>query len=159
MEQTLRVAKRAQLTRIGNRAVSTLGYRNDLVEEHLKWHLGLTVSKKWCTVSCLATTFFGRNSEANRKEIRGRMARTFKVLLSRGLFLVVEYDATRDGHGKIVACKLFERHDGLEAEYAHSQIERMRHRRQITEETWQRAMEVLCQSAPIEPQPALALDH
>jgi hypothetical protein len=103
----LRVSKRPELTTIGERRVSTLGWRQDLVEDHLKWHL-TQLSKKWCGVDCMAKTMFNRNTETNRGAVRKRIAPLFRTLLGRGLFLVIEYDATPGGHGKISACKIYE---------------------------------------------------
>lgn len=130
----LKVVRRQELTKVGRKSVSTLGYRNDLVEEHLRWHL-TQMSNKWCSVDCMARTMFGRTSETNRAGIRKRIANTFRTLLTRsGLFLVIEYDNSTEGHGKIKAVKLFEAGNGAEGQYAMHQIERMALRQQITED-------------------------
>lgn len=147
MELTkLKVIHRAELAKIGKKSVSIQGYRNDLVEEHLQWHF-TQMSNKWCSIECMAKTMFGRNTETNRAGIRKRMAATFRTLLERrSLFLVIEYDASTDGHGRIKACKLFEDGAGVEGEYALRQIERMTQRRQITEEMRDRALSVIGKS-------------
>jgi len=134
MSTALKVVRKQELTQVGKKAVSIRGYRNDYVEEHLRWHL-TQMSNKWCSVNCMARTMFGRASEENRSRIRRRIANTFRVLLMRSrLFLVIEYDNSTDGHGKIKAAKLFEAGDGAEGQYAVHQIERMAQRQQITEE-------------------------
>ena len=138
------VHSNAELVTVGKRALSTSGYRLDLVELHLLDHLkGL--SDKWCNPGCMARTMFGRNTETGRKGIRKRIAKTFKVLLHRGMFLVIEYDVTPNGHGQIKAFKIFEDGAGAESQYALSQIERMTLRKQVTEEMREKALSVIGQ--------------
>lgn len=131
-----------ELTVIGKKAVSIFGWRHDLAEEHLKWHLSQRTNA-WCSVECMARTLFQRNTPTNREGVRKRMGRLFRVLLERGLFLVIEYDFSAEGHGKIMACKLFEKAAGAETQHAIEQIERMRKRKMISDELWQRAINLL----------------
>jgi len=137
----LKVVKRPELVTVGNRTVSTFGWRYDLAEDHLKWHVG-QLSKKWCAVDCMARTMFGRNTESNKTAVRKRIAPLFKSLLEHGQFLVIEYDATSRGHGKITAFKVYETNI-QEEQYARSQVERMRKRGKVNEETFLRALGVL----------------
>lgn len=139
----VKLVRRQELTTVGKKSVSILGYRNDLVEEHLRWHL-TQMSNKWCSVDCMARTMFGRASEENRARVRRRIANTFRVLLIRSkLFLVIEYDNSTDGHGKIKAAKLYEAGTGAEGQYAINQIMRMAQRQQITEEMRTKALEAV----------------
>jgi len=124
----------AELVTVGKKSRSMQGYRNDLVEEHLHWHL-TQMSNKWCSTDCMARTLFGRNSEENRKKVRSRMGLAFRFLLLRsGTFLVIEYDDSPKGHGKIKAMKVFESGSGMEGQYAQHQIKRMTDRQQLTED-------------------------
>ena len=141
MSNVIRVIKRQELTKIGNRHVSACGRHHYLAEEHLDWHLAQAMSKKWCSVGCMARTMFQRNTLANRTAVRQRIAPLFKALLKRDKFLVIEYD--QSDHGKINACKILEGTDQLEKQYAMSQLERMRKRGQMNEETFQHANEVV----------------
>jgi hypothetical protein len=138
-QTALKVVRRQELTTVGKKSVSIFGYRNDLIEEHLRRHL-TQVSNKWCSVDCAARAMFGRSSPANREGIRKRIRSTFRELLNRGLFLVIEYDDTPGGRGKIKAMKLFETGIGIEAEYAAGQIERMSRRQQLSAELKEKAL-------------------
>ena len=142
MQNVTRVIKRPELTTVGNRQVSACGWRHVLAEDHLDWHLSQR-SQKWCSVGCMSKTLFQRDIKANRAAVRKRVAPLFNKLLERGLFLVIEYDATPSGHGKIKACKLFEKTDRAELEYAQSQVTRMLKHRQLKEEMYQRAMDAI----------------
>lgn len=138
----LKVVHRQELAKVGKKTVSVMGYRNDLAEEHLRWHL-TKMSNKWCSVDCMARLMFGRASEENRKRVRTRIATTFRWLLDSGLFLVIEYDDSPEGHGKIKAVKLFESGAGAEGQYAEHQVERMVRRQQLNEETRKQALKAL----------------
>lgn len=140
---SLAIVRRQELTQVGRKSVSVYGFRHDLMEEHLVWHL-TQMSNKWCSVECMARTMFGRNTETNRTGVRKRMANAFRTLLSkRGLLLVIEYDVSPTGHGKIKACKLFESGEGAERQYAKHQVERMEQRKQMNEEQVARALSVI----------------
>ncbi len=140
----IKVVKRPELITVGDRKVSTFGWRQDLAEDHLKGHLGQE-KKRWCAVECMARTMFGRNTDFNRAAVRKRIAPLFRSLVERGMFLVKEYDDTPRGRGKITAFKLYETEtDDVQAtQYALSQVERMRKRGEHNEETLQRAVSIL----------------
>jgi hypothetical protein len=142
----LKVIHRQELTKVGKKTVSSFGFRNDLAEEHLRWHL-TQMSNKWCSIDCMARLMFGRASPQNRMGIRKRIRNTFRVLLDRGVFLVIEYDNSTNGHGKIKAIKLFEIGvGGAEGEYAVHQINKMAQRMQITDEMRVKALAAIgCQ--------------
>lgn len=135
MPASLKIVKQPhELVQVGKKTVSVFGYRNDLAEEHLRWHL-TQMSNKWCSVDCMAHVMFGRRSEENRSRVRRRVGQTFKFLLLRSrLFLVIEYDDSAGGHGKIKAMKLYEAGSGIEGQYALHQIDRMAQRQQMSEE-------------------------
>lgn len=142
--QALRVIHNSEkLIEIGKRSISAYGYTNEGVEAHLCWHLTQLPSKKWCSPDCMSRTMFGRNTDNGRRGVRKRIANTFRVLLKRGLFLAIEYDASPSGHGEIMAFKLFENGEGAESQYALAQIERMTRRRKLSEEMRERALQVI----------------
>lgn len=141
-ESALQIANHVELVKVGDRSVSAHGFRVDLVRQHLEEHL--TGEQKWCEVGCLAKTMFGKNIESNRKQIRRRIAPTFISLLSKyGAFLVIQYDLTKKGRGKILAVKLYEHGDGAERQYANLQLDRMHRRRQVTTQIMEQAQMVL----------------
>ena len=141
----LAVIHRKELTTVEKKTVSVYGWRQDLAEDHLNWHLTQR-SNKWCSVECMARTLFQRNMPSNRAAVRKRIAPLFRGLLARGLLLVIEYDASPDGHGKIKACKFFESGDGSEVEYAKHQVERMRQRNALSIELSEKAIAILTAS-------------
>lgn len=136
------IAHRKELTTIAKKTVSIFGWRRDLAEDHFAWHL-TQLSHKWCAVECMARTMFQRNSESNRAAVRKRIAPLFRQLLSQGALLVIDYDASSDGHGKIKACKLFEAGDESEVDYAKHQVERMRQRNVLSKEPSEKATAIL----------------
>jgi hypothetical protein len=142
-DTALQVVRRSELVKIGKKSRSLVGYRSSLVEEHLHWHLS-QMSNKWCSVSCMARTIYGRNSEDNCDKIRKHGAAAFKyILLKSRRFLVIEYDDSTKGHGRIKAMKLYEGGDGGEGTHAQFQIDRMESRRQITEYMRQQALTII----------------
>jgi len=132
-----------ELVKDGSRLVSTRGYRLQLFLRHLQEHL---LKGTWCDVGCFAKTFFGRNSEMNRREARARMRRAFVGLLATGYFLVIEYAQHGNGHhGEIQAAKLLppENRSPVEQQAAEMQLDRMLRRKEISEGNYQRALLML----------------
>lgn len=136
----LRVVNRPQLVTVGDRRVSTVGWRQVLVEDHLKDHLG-RLSEKWCDPACMSRTMLGKNTAANRDGVRTRLRGTFHKLLAHGLFLVIDYDENK-GHGKILAFKIYET-TAHEEQSARAQLEKMRRRLNFTEATYHRILDVI----------------
>jgi hypothetical protein len=127
------VAKQPMLINVGKRPLSVRGFRHDVFIEHLQDHLGKRMSRQWCEVSCLARVFFGRNTEANREAVRERLRGAFRVLLGRGLFLLIERAEQGHGHhGEALAVKLYVNGEGLEKNVAESQLARMAQRHEIS---------------------------
>jgi len=142
-DKPLKIVRRAELTKIGKKEVSTKGFRIDLMEQHLHGHLK-QMSNKWCTVDCLARCMLGRTSETNRVAIRKRIGWAFKALLERyNLFLVIDYDPVPSKHRKIKAVKLYESGMGAEGQYALGQLQRMAARQKMSEEMRQHALTII----------------
>ena len=122
------VARRGpELVEVGTRMISSGGWSVPLLEEHLRVHLGQGLSQRWCSVGCLARTFFGRNTPAHREAVRHRLSRAFRLLLlRRDLFLVIEYEQGKGTHGAAVACKLLQTENELERQHARVTLKRMR---------------------------------
>jgi len=141
----LQTVKQPALINIGARALSTRGFRHDILEEHLKDHLGKPLNKQWCEIGCLARAFWGRNTQASREAMRKRLPGAFREFLGRNLFLVIEYAEHAHGHhGEALAVKLYRKGEqGLERQHALEQVEKWHRRRQISDETLQRAQLLL----------------
>lgn len=121
-----------ELIAVGDRTLSSHGWRLPLVEEHLHAHLSFGPSRKWCSIDCLARTFFGRNSPTHRDAVRRRLSRAFRVLLTRQVFLVIEYAQGTGAHGEAIACKFYQSDTPDEREYASAQLRRMHQRHDLT---------------------------
>lgn len=145
----LRVIKPQYLTKVGSRLISTVGFRVDLVLQHLEWHRLLeNPRQRWCTVDCMAKTIYHRKDESNRKRIRERMAKVVRDSLDRYQRLVVLEYADRSKHGKIQAMKIYDGGDGLERQCAMFQIDRMRKKRFLTDRMLETAMHLMEQAQP-----------
>jgi hypothetical protein len=139
------VKAKPELVTVRNRSVSPYGFRHTLMADHLENHLA-SLSNQWCEVGCLARTMFQRNSEANRKAVRQRLAGAFRWFLDHGLFLVIEYESIGKGHhGESKAVKIYRRESQLQIEFqtAEMQLERMLRRREISQDRYNKAMEIL----------------
>jgi hypothetical protein len=136
-----------QFVQVGERAVSPYGFNLILMEGHLKDH-PQALSGAWCTVGCLARTMFARNTEHNRSMVRQRIARARNYFIGKGLYLLVEYEPHGHGHhGEAKAMKFMTTTVGversLELQYAEEQLERMRKRKELSEENYQKAMAII----------------
>ena len=123
------------LQQVGDREVSFVGWRTDLATEHFKSHLGRPDhDSKWCEIECLARTFYGRNSPENRRKARRNLTLAFKMLLSEGVFLVIEYANGAGTHGEATACKIMLRDTCTpqEEQAAGEQLRRMERRKELT---------------------------
>jgi len=139
------VKTKPELVTVRNRSVSPYGFRHALMADHLEEHLG-SLRKQWCEIGCLARTMFGRNSDVNRKAVRQRMSFAFRWFLDRGIFLVIDYEAHGAGHhGEAKALKIYKPSAQLtlELQSAHSQIDRMLRRKEITQERYDKALQIL----------------
>lgn len=99
----------ATITRSGRRAkvVSLVGYRTDAYIEHLYTHLSETKpEKRWCSIECLARTFYGSAVASNIRKVRqgGKVNVAMHRLMADGRFLLIKKEP--DGYRRIVAVKL-----------------------------------------------------
>jgi hypothetical protein len=144
MGTKLKVIQKPELIVVKGREVSANGWHHYLAEQHLNWHLTQPESGKWCDVECMAKTMFRRNSPDNCMKVRKRMPSLFRVLLGRNRLMVIEYDFAKDGHGKIIACKLFEASTaGMEHQHALTQLERMQKRMMLSQELRERMVALI----------------
>jgi hypothetical protein len=148
---TITKAPAPTLLKVGTRALSTHGYRRDVLEEHLKEHLGKPASKQWCEVSCAARTIWGRDTKKNREEIRKRLPMFFRSMLDRGLFVAIDYAPLGHGHhGEAQAIKIYQQSGEVEKQHAKEQLGRMHRRRQITDAAMKKAAAILQLPLPFE---------
>jgi hypothetical protein len=138
--ETTAIQKATQpaLINIGPRTLSVRGFRHDALAEHL------ALNKEWSDIGTLARIFLGRNTESNRSGIRNRLPRAFRWFLDKNCFLLIEYAQHGNGfHGKALAVKLYQGQQGLEREHAGEQLERMRRRKEINTQKFERAQQLL----------------
>jgi hypothetical protein len=138
------VRPKPELHKVGERALSTHGFRQDIFEEHLYAHLG--TANPWCSMSCAARTFTGRDTKKGRIGIRKRLSRAFNTFLEHGLFLAIEYAPRGSGHnGEALAVKLYQpaATDPKQLQHAIEQTERMRRRKLITDDNYAKARTIL----------------
>lgn len=134
------------LINIGPRTLSTRGFRHDVLLEHL------TLNAEWSDIGTLARVFLGRNTETNRAAMRRRLPTAFRWFLDRDCFLLIEYAQHNGGlHGKALAVKLYRGQQGLERQHAGEQIERMRKRKEINTQKFERAQQLLLLFEPAQP--------
>lgn len=145
MTAPIQKAPRIAVVRDGGRTVSTRGFTMAVFEEHLREHESYPLSQRWCEVECVARVMWGRNSPSNQRRVRVKMRTAFRVLLTRGLFLLREYE--QGAHGKIKNCKLLDMGIESERQYAEAQLKRMRRYREISTVNFERA----CRVANIDP--------
>ena len=141
----LAVQSPVALVTIGQRTLSTRGWNLVAFDEHLTTHLTDAPRRQWCEVACLARTMFGRSTPDNRRWVQAKLGHAFRMMLRRGYFVVIEYAQGPQSHGEAVACKLLPATGATEQErqYATYQLTRMRRRKEITEETFTAAQQIL----------------
>ncbi len=124
------------LVQIGNRLVSSDGlFHPSLAADYL---IG-NARETWKTVAELSRIFCGRNCIDGKKCVRKNMFRVFTQCLMRGEFLVYE----TQGNGRIHAVKLLDPTSEQERQAAIPQLERMKNRRQLTADKYERALQVI----------------
>jgi hypothetical protein len=132
---------RPALVTIGDRTISVNGWRVPLVLDHLRWHLTQGLSGQWCVVPCMADTMFQRRNKSTCEDVRARVGWTFRKLLALNQFVTIDYTGPR---GQIKAMKLFDAAAGeIELQAAKRQLERMRGRREVTGEAFERALALI----------------
>jgi len=132
------VAKRSKptLEKVGNRFISSDGrFHPDLCGDYL---LG-KARNNWVGVSELSKVFCGAPTIDGKKRVRKSLFRTFTYLLSRGEFLVYETAS----NGRVNSVKLLNVCSEAERQAAIPQIERMKQRRQLTAEKYEKALKVI----------------
>jgi len=129
-----RVSDLPKLITFGRKQKAKNGWSTKGVLEHLQWHLAQRPSKRWCTIDCAAATFFNKNTITGREQVRKRVALLFKNLLLRDFFLVIEKKKGPKHHEQISALKLFVANEEQEKEYAQAQLEKMKLRKEVSDE-------------------------
>lgn len=139
---TTTVVKRGDsIVRIGRRDYSLVGWKFEAVELHVLNHQG---KGTWCDIPCLARTFFGRDTQTNRKAVRRRLFRINGRMIDRRRFLVIEYATTTNGKsGEAQRVKIYEGKTEGERQAALSQLDRMRRRREVSETNYTKALSIL----------------
>jgi len=137
-EKAIKIVAQPALTKIGDRSVSTIGFRTPLALQHLTEDHNET---EWCSPECMGKVMFGRKTARNSESIRKRIPNIVKGFLSKGLFLVVEYNWSK--HGQIQAMKIYQGEGGLEKQAAIIQLDRMKRRKELTDANIRAASTIL----------------
>ena len=147
------VKSKVQLAKVGDRHVSMVGWSMATVADHLRTHdIEEAPEDKWCSVECMARTMFQRNTEENRQKVRERVRGLFRALLTQGYFMVIAYDESPGGRGKIVACRILsDTPTEQEVQAADRQLERMRSRKEVSEELFAQAHALIPKRLPANP--------
>lgn len=132
-----------QLLPVGDRFLSTHGFRSGLFLEHLESHVVAKPKHQWCDMSCATRTVNGgRSTLTGKKQMRQRTAGLFRYLLNKGKFLLIEYSGPR---GQISAIKLLDPGFASQAEMdmAQMQLDRMKKRGDIQQHNYVRAQSII----------------
>lgn len=110
-----------ELVPLGTRLVSpggwdTAGVMRHILEDHR--------APEWCNASCLASKFYGRNSQANRERVLQRRLGVFNRLLERNVFLVTRF--ARQRSGPAIEWHVFDHTRDEDCTLAAIQVDRMR---------------------------------
>lgn len=95
---------------------------------------------KWISVGQLAKIACGGNNIPNKRKVRARLSGLFNVLLDRRLFLAIEYSGK---HNSATAVKVADLNSEQDRQKVEVKLNRMRQRREMTEEVYERAMRLL----------------
>ncbi len=92
--------------------------------------------KKWVGVADLSRVFTAANTIPGKKRVRKNMSRVFTEMLQRGHFLLY----STGGNGRIESVKVLDITMEEDRQAALPQLERMKRRRQLSEERYQDAL-------------------
>jgi hypothetical protein len=135
-----KVIERAKPTfvTIGNKQIISSGrWNNELMADYVFVH----GREKWLGVGDLARTAYGQNTPRSKERVRRCLPQLFKALMAtRTELLVVEYGPP---HNRARAVKLFDRQSEVDRQNLKIKLERMKKRRELTAEQYERALVVL----------------
>lgn len=94
----------------------------------------------WLTVGHLAKVGCGANTIPNKKRVRARLSQMFIRFCERGLFLAIEYGGS---HNSATAVKVADLESGDERQAVMLKLERMRKRKEIASDLYERSMALL----------------
>jgi hypothetical protein len=94
----------------------------------------------WISVGRLAKVGCGANTIPNKKRVRSRLSQLFELFLERGFFLAIDYGGH---HNSATSVKIADLTSGADRENVEARLERMRSRKELTQERYERFMELL----------------
>lgn len=136
----LKIRETPALVKVGQNSLASRGFRNIDFVEHLHDHVQESrkikpLLPKWCEIGCMARTMYGRNIESHRYAIRHRVAAARRYMIERGALLLTDLDKN-----KIRALKIYDNTSTDEKEFAKNHIERLRVRKEMNEQAYQKAI-------------------
>lgn len=124
------------LIKVGSRYISSDGrFHSDLAADYIM----ANARQKFVNIGEIARVFTGANTIPGKKRARKNMAAVFYRLLSRGEFLLYHTGT----NGRIDMVKLLDVKSEMERQQALPQLERMKQRRQLSNEKYEKALQVI----------------
>lgn len=126
------------LVTVGNKQIISSGRWND---ELMAEYVIANGRAKWLTIGNLARTAYGNGSPRSKERVRQCLHKLFKILMTTfGELLVVEYGPP---FNRARSVKLFDRKSELDRQTLKNKLEKMRQRRELTAEQYEKAIIVL----------------
>lgn len=134
---TQKESSKPSLILVGRRYLCTDGrFHPNLCADYVR----ANARNKWLTVAELAKVFTGAATIDGKRRVRKQLFLVFSRLLGMGEFLVYEADQSS---GRTTAVKLLDVTSEHERQLVQPQLERMKARRQMSAEKYERAMQVV----------------
>lgn len=95
---------------------------------------------RYVPIAQLAKVGCGANTIHNKRRVRARLSSLFMYFIERGQFLAIEY---HDPHNSASAVKLADRGKEDDRQNVVAKLERMRKRREMSDEFYQRSVALL----------------
>jgi hypothetical protein len=129
------------LVQVGRRAISTVGWRNQLAYQHLEDVHSAEVS--WCDPKCLARIMYQHAIQSNQDRVRRHFSRLFTFALDRRHRLIARERELRPPY-RISRFRLYSGAiTGPEAEALEGQIRDMAKRRDLSADRCALALELI----------------
>jgi hypothetical protein len=126
-----------RVVKVGERLLSTRGWQSTVALDHLRdFHLGQSPLRRECTPACLGRIMWGIASRRAARDARRHLWTLFRFGLTRGVFVILQYNQGPGSHGEVIAFKVYERGSAREDALAEEQLRRMRRRTDCTAEQY-----------------------
>jgi hypothetical protein len=147
MSEVLTLRKQAELTKVGNKFVtSDLRWHDRLIAKFLLSRFALNPDK-WTPIGELAQVAYGRNEEGNREKVRRNIPNLIDHLMDMHQLLLVSEDEFKPGtkikrRGKV---KVYNANSVLDNLAVNNWIKKMTATNELRGEKIQRAMQIVAE--------------